>query len=131
MRLIVLVMGMVLIAGSALAQGRWETTTSGCKVWSDHPRELVSVTWSRKCKKGRVSGKGGILLWSYLEDGKLATLRYEGDMLLGDMDGRGELVWPNGDRYEGEFDDGFKHGEGTYVWASGNRYKGEFLKGAI
>lgn len=114
-----------------MAQGRWETTISGCNVWSDHPRQQVTVTWDGNCRRGKVEGKDGTLLWSFIEDGKLAEKRYHGDMDDGDMDGRGELVWPNGDRYMGEFSDGLKHGKGTYVWASGNRYEGEFVTGAI
>ena len=128
---IVLMMMMALIAGSAQAQGRWKTTISGCQVWNDRPRQQVTVTWNGRCKNGKVESDDGTLLWSFIEGGKLAEIRYDGDMDDGDMDGRGELVLPNGDRYKGKFDGGLKHGKGAYIWASGNRYDGEFLKGAI
>lgn len=130
---LVLMMTLALIAGCAPAQsppagGRWELTSSGCKVWNDLQYRQGTVTWSGNCKYGLADDEG-ILVWSYTEDGKPVEARFEGEMKAGDMNGRGTFVWPNGDRYEGEFSKGLMHGYGEYAWANGRRYEGEFSRG--
>lgn len=42
-------------------------------------------------------------------------------------DGRGIMVFANGDRYDGEFFDGQRHGCGTFTFANGRRYMGQFV----
>ena len=130
MRSIIFVMALVLISGSALAQGRWETTVSGCQVWNDHPTRQGTVTWSGRCHNGRAQEEG-ILEWLVIQDRKPMVWRYEGEMRDGDMEGRVIFIWPNGDRYEGDFFEGLRHGQGTYYWTSGNRYEGEFFGGVL
>jgi hypothetical protein len=39
--------------------------------------------------------------------------RYEGELALSKMHGRGRYVWPNGDVYDGEWRAGRRHGAGT------------------
>jgi len=73
---------------------------------------------------------------------------YEGEYRDGKKNGRGVLVWADGDRYdgewkdskmhgrgkfsdengvyEGEYRDGKKNGSGVLVWADGDRYEGEW-----
>lgn len=131
MRLIAATMILTSLVVGALAQGRWEKTISGCEVWNDNPFEHGTVTWSGRCKGGKADGYKGVLVWSYIEDGKLVKLRYEGSMDDGDLDGKGKLTWPNGDRYVGRFEDGLKNGKGVYHWANGNRYEGHFVNGFI
>jgi len=41
-------------------------------------------------------------------------------------DGRGTMVYPNGDRYDGEFQGGKRNGCGTFTFDSGRRYMGQF-----
>ena len=43
--------------------------------------------------------------------------------------GKGSMVWANGDYYVGEIKDGKKHGEGTYTWADGAKYVGQYKDG--
>jgi hypothetical protein len=118
-----------LVAGYAAAQGRWETTTSGCKVWMDDPHPGKTITWSGACGEGRVSGRG-VLVWSLMLEGKLLESRYEGSMREGDTAGDGTYTWGNGNSYEGRFFQGLMDdGDGTYAWANGNRYEGAFTKG--
>lgn len=115
-------------AGNAQAQGRWETTASGCKVWNDHPRPDTTVTWSGGCVDGEASGQG-VLVRSFVVGGHRLETRYRGSMRDGDMAYYGRLTLANGDVYDGRFRDGLMHGEGVYSWANGDRYDGEFRKG--
>lgn len=41
-------------------------------------------------------------------------------------DGRGIMVFANGDRYDGEFKAGQRHGCGTFTFANGRQYMGQF-----
>ena len=38
-------------------------------------------------------------------------------------DGRGIMLFPNGDRYQGEWKDGRRHGQGIYVSSDGDKYE--------
>jgi serine/threonine protein kinase len=40
--------------------------------------------------------------------------------------GRGTMVFPNGDRYDGDFKDGKRNGCGTFTFANGRSYMGQF-----
>lgn len=61
---------------------------------------------------------------SFLPDGG----EYDGELLKGELNGKGRIIWPNGDSYDGEFKQGLFHGQGRYEIAS-NIYTGEFVKG--
>ena len=39
----------------------------------------------------------------------------------GKRQGRGEYIWPNGDRYTGDFAEGVKHGNGILYFANGDK----------
>jgi hypothetical protein len=61
---------------------------------------------------------------SFLPDGG----EYDGELLKGELNGKGRIVWPNGNSYDGEFKQGLFHGQGRYEVAS-KIYTGEFVKG--
>jgi hypothetical protein len=61
---------------------------------------------------------------SFLPDGG----EYDGELLKGELNGKGRIVWPNGNSYEGYFKQGLFHGPGRYEIAS-SIYTGEFVKG--
>ncbi|MEM8542718.1 MAG: pentapeptide repeat-containing protein [Cyanobacteria bacterium P01_H01_bin.119] len=42
------------------------------------------------------------------------------------VDGRGTMIFANGDRYDGEFQDGDRSGCGTFTFANGRQYMGQF-----
>lgn len=42
------------------------------------------------------------------------------------VDGRGIMVFTNGDRYDGEFEAGQRNGCGTFTFANGRQYMGQF-----
>lgn len=42
------------------------------------------------------------------------------------LNGRGSMLYPNGNRYDGEYINGQRNGCGTFTFANGRRYVGEF-----
>ena len=42
------------------------------------------------------------------------------------VDGRGSMLYPNGNRYDGQYRDGKRNGCGTFTFNNGRRYVGEF-----
>lgn len=42
------------------------------------------------------------------------------------VDGRGTMIFINGDRYDGEFKSGQRNGCGTFTFANGRQYQGQF-----
>ena len=120
---------------------------TGCWIWDDTPQQKDRVTWSGACAAdGRATGHG-VLEWRWRGN----VSRYEGDMLEGKRsghgiadsggahfegewrddraNGRGVIIWPNGDRYDGEFRDGQPSGHGVGLATNGMRYEGELANG--
>jgi len=55
---------------------------------------------------------------------------YQGQCLEGRPDGKGEVIFNNGDRLQGEFKKGLVDGTGTWIsGSSGNRYSGSWRGG--
>ena len=44
-------------------------------------------------------------------------------------EGKGNLVFNDGDEYEGEYRDDKFHGRGKYIWANGDVYDGQWVNG--
>jgi hypothetical protein len=58
--------------------------------------------------------------------------RYIGQVVhTSDMEGPGELIFPNGDKYIGEFEKNKRQGTGSYIWSNGDRYDGHFKDDTI
>lgn len=57
--------------------------------------------------------QNGIRFYGEFEDGKPAN-------------GRGSMLYPNGNRYDGEYRNGQRNGCGTFTFDNGRRYVGEF-----
>jgi len=51
---------------------------------------------------------------------------YEGELKNDLRDGKGTMVWKDGDRYEGDWKNGKFEGRGTYFYNNGDKYVGEF-----
>ncbi len=47
------------------------------------------------------------------------------------VNGKGKMVFPNGDTYEGDFVNGKPEGQGTMAFKNGNHYTGQFVKGMM
>lgn len=53
--------------------------------------------------------------------------RFYGDFADGQpADGRGSMLYSNGNRYDGEYQAGTRHGCGTFIFDNGRRYVGQF-----
>jgi len=56
---------------------------------------------------------------------------YSGEMVNGQLQGKGVLRWANNSIYNGSFENGLAHGRGRYVYADGSVYEGQFSKGML
>ena len=45
------------------------------------------------------------------------------------LNGRGEFVWPNGDKFIGDYVEGKRNGPGEMIFQNGNSYKGTWKAG--
>ena len=54
---------------------------------------------------------------------------YEGEINDGKREGKGIMIYKNGDKYEGNFKNDKIEGKGIYYFNSGNRYEGESKNG--
>jgi len=54
---------------------------------------------------------------------------YEGQWRAGEKHGQGKFSFATGDVYEGEYAKDKKHGKGTYTYAGGDVYEGEYAEG--
>lgn len=95
----------------------------------------ANVPWG----KGELTEKGETHLVIF-ENGKLLTRcdcekkvlnlpngKYEGDVVDDKPNGKGKMLYTNGDKYEGEFKNGLRHGtDGTLKLADGTIYSGHW-----
>mmetsp|Transcript_29393 Transcript_29393/g.49611 ORF Transcript_29393/g.49611 Transcript_29393/m.49611 type:complete len:353 (-) Transcript_29393:732-1790(-) len=66
----------------------------------------------------------------YFRTKTIATQGYSGDTnYLGQKDGRGKMVYGNGEIYEGQWRANKKHAHGKYTSLDGSVYEGEWLNG--
>ena len=63
----------------------------------------------------------------YVENKSIANSVYTGYVKSGIPDGKGKMLFDNGDVYEGDFVFGKEHGHGVFTWASGDFYEGDFV----
>lgn len=57
---------------------------------------------------------------------KFADGYYEGEVLFGVPDGKGDAYYDNGNHYSGEWKHGYVHGKGAFTNSNGSKYVGEF-----
>ena len=86
--------------GQAVHPGWFMDPKTNCKVWNAFPVSNEQVNWVGECKNDFAEGKG-VLRW--ILGGKPTRKKYDGEMREGRMNGKGTLVFTNGDTYEGQF----------------------------
>jgi len=92
-----------------------DSNMSNISTASDSMDGLTQLTTKTEEKEGvkrmtMISAEGG---------------RYTGDTSIdGKRQGRGEYIWPNGDRYTGDFAEGVKDGNGILYFANGDKRVG-------
>ncbi|MDR2219093.1 MAG: hypothetical protein LBE24_00745 [Methylobacillus sp.] len=126
--------GLLLAMISVLAMGitnahaedeGWIKDKNGCAVLNPDPQPNENIIWNGKCKNGYAEG-AGTLTWFI--DGKLDSTS-TGTWTRGKMNGKGTIVYGNGERYDGGFANDFWSGKGIYTMPDGRRYEGTFVDG--
>jgi hypothetical protein len=72
--------------------------------------------------------KTGCKVWA-ARTGPSASVDWTGSCKDGLADGRGTVIWINGNKYEGDLKDGKYQGKGVFTFVAGYRYDGEFKDG--
>ena len=54
--------------------------------------------------------------------------QYKGQMSMGKPQGKGSILYENGNTYEGEFVKGKRQGYGIYTFADGEKYEGQWFQ---
>lgn len=88
------------------------TVDHSCQVWIERPLAQEEITWEGDCKDGLAEGEG-VLTRSYVLQGELYEIGYQGPMRAGKAHGAGKTVDANFMMYKGEHAEGFYHGEGS------------------
>ena len=52
---------------------------------------------------------------------------YKGQMAAGKPQGKGSVLFDNGNTYEGDFVKGKRHGYGIYTFSDGEKYEGQWI----
>lgn len=111
------------IAAAQAPAGWIADRRTGCKVWNPEPVPKETISWDGPCKGGIANGSGTL---QWFKSGKL-SLREEGELRNGRLEGRGLSVDADGTRQEGEFSDGKLNGRGITTYADGTRVVGNFI----
>jgi hypothetical protein len=82
---------------------------------------LLSICFIAKaqCLSGNCENGNGIMNYS---DGK-----YEGNYVNKLKEGKGTMIWKNGETYTGDFKNNLFNGNGKYSWPQGIIYEGEWV----
>ena len=116
------------IAGSQPVLAQDSTAWTGapdCRLAAVKPAPAEPPKWSGACKDGYADGKG-VLEWRN-KDGKAFHLTAV--FQAGQVQGQGELRFPNGAVYTGAFRNGVPDGQGYIRYADGGQYEGGLRMG--
>ncbi len=72
---------------------------------------------------GKPHGQGKLL---YSLNNVSNYVSYEGDWFDGEKQGKGTMIWKNGDKYVGNWKNNKQDGQGNYYWADGSIYNGNW-----
>lgn len=109
-----------IVDGRTMVPARFIAESLGAKVsWDESSKTVIIVSDS-----GIESNSDGAQV--DISRIPFADGIYEGELINGTPNGKGTLVWPNGDAYAGLFMNGYFHGQGTFTWSDGDRYVGNW-----
>ena len=74
-------------------------------------------------QNGLRDGKG---TFYYYENNEYGRKKYEGDWKNDKIEGKGKMIWKDGEVYEGEWSNNLKEGKGIETWMDGQKYEGNF-----
>ena len=92
--------------------------------------DLGKINQEDKKSSRKTDGKTDSGVAEYIEKG-LAIGLYKGYAIKDVPNGKGTMVYKNGDVYEGEFSDGKPNGKGKCSFKNGNVYEGDFALGVM
>jgi hypothetical protein len=99
-----------------------EDKNSGCFYFTT-TEEITHITWDGECNGKLINGYG--ILHAF--NNEKLYFNYDGNINQGVLNGKGTIIWSNGNTYTGEYVDGLRNGQGTYTWANGDTYTGEWV----
>ena len=111
-----------------------ETNKSNWLAWISRPAPAkMKLYWTGGCAKGYAEGIG-VLKQEFVFFRENGLIKYEGTMIDGKYSGVGELVWvgkriAKGQKYIGSFADGDLDGKGEIRFPDGRRYSGYWKNG--
>jgi hypothetical protein len=110
----------------ALAQdGQAWIGAPDCRLAAVRPAPAQAPSWSGACKDGYADGKG-VLEWRN-KDGK--AFRLAASFVAGQVQGEGELHYPNDTVYTGSFKGNVPDGHAYVRYADGGQYEGDIRMG--
>lgn len=121
---LIFLFALILMSANSLSYADSEISDkeTGCKIWNSKILVGYTISWTGQCKNGKADGTGS-LQWFF---NKRPEGRYDGDYVLGKMQGHGTYAMDDGSRYIGEFQNNLRSGRGAYLWADGTRYEGDY-----
>ncbi|CAN5902060.1 hypothetical protein BH11PSE1_BH11PSE1_18880 [soil metagenome] len=144
MKVAMIAVGLVLVAGSAQAQApaqpkpanaryldyakdpHWVVDPfSKCAVYNTRPDPAISVRWTGACVNGMAEGKGIVV---YSRNNRFAA-KYDGAMSGGARNGRGVYYAANFDQLSVNWKDGLAEGLGEWTYGDKSYLSARFYRG--
>ena len=100
-------------------------TTIGAIIFAGDAEGFATWAKSKPCRD-EVAGVPDGRLWALIDGYLVAVLAQAGRASATVANGKGSIVWHNGDYYVGEIKGGVRNGEGTWTSADGNKYVGQW-----
>ena len=103
-------------------------TKLGCIILAGTAEKFSEWAQSDACRD-EVAGVPDGRLWAFIDGYIVAVFAQSGLASATVENGKGSVVWADGDYYVGELKDGMQHGEGTSGRKNGTKYVGQWKEG--
>ena len=100
----------------------------GCIILAGTAEKFSEWAQSDACRD-EVAGVPDGRLWAFIDGYIVAVFAQSGLASATVENGKGSVVWADGDYYVGELKDGMQHGEGTSGRKNGTKYVGQWKEG--